>query len=134
MSTMETDASPLDSSRAPRRATPRTRWSPPALDPEVFRSRFLLRCRGDTLTGQDHAHPDKLLAKHPRLEAGWRTLQELHGMYPADNEAGTLEAHRSVADVVYAGRVCLAFHDTLHGWLMQYRFASTKILWARSTG
>ena len=53
----------------------------PAFDPEVFRARFLLLQRGDTLDDTDQAHLDELFAKHPRLDLAWRALQQLHGLY-----------------------------------------------------
>ena len=53
----------------------------PAFDPEVFRARFALLRRGDTLTDADRARLDKLFDAHPRLRAGWQALQELHGLY-----------------------------------------------------
>ena len=55
----------------------------PAFAPEVFRARFLLLRRGDTLTGADQARLDALFDTHPRLKAGWQALQELHGLYLA---------------------------------------------------
>ena len=63
----------------------------PAFDPEVFRARFLLR-RGDTLTGADQARLDALFDTHPRLKAGRQTLQELHGLYLANDHQGAPEA------------------------------------------
>ena len=64
----------------------------PAFDPEVFRARFALLRRGDTLTDTDRARLDKLFDAHPRLKAGWQALQELHGLYTADDYDGALEA------------------------------------------
>ena len=49
----------------------------PAFDPEVFKARFKLLRRGDTLTDTDRARLDKLFDAHPRLRAGWQALQEL---------------------------------------------------------
>ena len=57
----------------------------PAFDPEVFRARFALLRRGDTLTDTDLARLQTLFDAHPRLEAGQRALQELHGLYLADD-------------------------------------------------
>ena len=59
----------------------RPEGSKPAFDPEVFRARFALLRRGDTLTDTDRARLDALLDAHPRLRAGWQALQELHGLY-----------------------------------------------------
>ena len=60
----------------------------PAFDPEVFKARFALLRRGDTLTDTDRARLDE----RPRLKAGWHALQELHGLYTADDYDGALEA------------------------------------------
>ena len=59
----------------------RPEGSKPAFEPEVFRARFLLLRRGDTLTDADRARLDALFDAHPRLKAGWQALQELHGLY-----------------------------------------------------
>ena len=64
----------------------------PAFDPEVFKARFALLRRGDTLTDADRARLDELFDAHPRLRAGWQALQELHGLYTADDYDGALEA------------------------------------------
>ena len=48
----------------------RPEGSKPAFDPEVFRARFALLRRGDTLTDADRARLDALLDAHPRLKAG----------------------------------------------------------------
>ena len=45
----------------------RPEGSKPAFDPEVFRARFALLRRGDTLTDADRARLDKLFDAHPRL-------------------------------------------------------------------
>ena len=58
----------------------RPEGSKPAFDPEVFRARFALLRRGDTLTDADRVRLDALFDAHPRLRAGWQALQELHGL------------------------------------------------------
>ena len=68
----------------------------PAFDPEVFRARFALLRRGDTLTDTDRARLDKLFDAHPRLKAGWQALQELHGLYTADDYDGGPRSARTV--------------------------------------
>ena len=46
----------------------------------MFRARFALLRRGDTLTDADRVRLDALFDAHPRLRAGWQALQELHGL------------------------------------------------------
>ena len=84
----------------------------PAFDPEVFRARFLLLRRGDALTGAGQARLDALFDTHPRLKAGWQALQELHGLYLADDRDGALEALGRFCDL-YEGGELPEFHDTV---------------------
>ena len=77
----------------------------PAFDPEVFRARFALLRRGDTLTDTDRARLDKLFDAHPRLKAGWQALQELHGLYTADDYDGALEALGRFCDLYQTGEL-----------------------------
>ncbi len=62
----------------------------PAFDPELFRARFAL------LRRTDDGHPDPqlidLFAKHPRIGVVWQALQEIYGLYEADDREGALEA------------------------------------------
>ena len=58
--------------------------------------RFALLRRGDTLTDADRARLDKLFDAHPRLKAGWQALQELHGLYLADDYDGALKSPGAV--------------------------------------
>ena len=76
----------------------------PAFDPEVFRARFLLLQRGDHLDEYDRARLDELFAKHPRLDLAWRALQQLHGLYLADDRAAALEALDRFTDLYAALR------------------------------
>ena len=90
----------------------------PAFDPEVFRARFLLLRRGDTLTGADQARLDALFDTHPRLKAGWQALQELHGLYTADDHQGALEALGRFCDLYETGELP-EYHnivDTFIAW------------------
>ena len=84
----------------------------PAFDPEVFRARFLLLRRGDTLTGADQARLDALFDTHPRLKAGWQALQELHGLYLANDHQGALEALGRFCDLYETGELP-EYHDTV---------------------
>ena len=83
----------------------------PAFDPEVFKARFKLLRRGDTLTDTDRARLDKLFDAHPRLKAGWQALQELHGLYTADDYDGALEALGRFCDLYETGDLP-EYHDT----------------------
>lgn len=90
----------------------------PAFDPEVFRARFLLMRRGDQLDDSDQARLDALLGAHPRLKAGWQALQELHGLYLADDHQGALDALRRFCDLYETGDLP-EFHDivdTIIAW------------------
>ena len=89
-----------------------------AFDPEVFRARFALLRRGDTLTDTDRARLDKLFDAHPRLKAGWQALQELHGLYLANDHHGALDALDRFCDLYETGDLP-EFHDivdTIIAW------------------
>ena len=64
----------------------------PAFNPDLFRARFALLQRADHLNEHDQARLAQLFATHPRLRAGWEALQELHGLYQADDRDSALEA------------------------------------------
>ena len=51
---------------------------------------------------------------HPRLKAGWQALQELHGLYTADDYDGALEALGRFCDLYETGELP-EFHDTHTG-------------------
>ena len=57
---------------------------------------------------------DKLFDAHPRLKAGWQALQELHGLYLADDHQGALEALGRFCDLYETGELP-EFHDTHTG-------------------
>ena len=88
----------------------RPEGSKPAFEPEVFRARFVLLRRGDTLTDADRARFDALFDAHPRLRAGWQALQELHGLYLADDHQGALDALRRFCDLYETGELP-EYHD-----------------------
>ncbi len=77
----------------------------PAYDPEVFRSRFLLLRRGDKLEPGDQARLDELFEAHPRLKTGWQALQQLHGLYLAEDHNGTLQALSRFCDLYETGEL-----------------------------
>jgi len=90
----------------------------PAFDPELFRARFLLLKRGDTLNHGEQARLDTLFDTHPRLKAGWDALQELHGLYLADDRNGALAALDRFTDLYATGELP-EFHsivDTIIAW------------------
>ena len=99
----------------------RPEGSKPAFDPEVFKARFALLRRGDTLTNEDRARLDTLFDTHPRLKAGWQALQELHGLYLADDHDGALEALDRFCDLYQTGELP-EFHNivnTIINWSNQ---------------
>ena len=77
----------------------------PAFDPDVFRARFALLRRGDQLSDAQAAHIDKLLADHPRLQVAWDALQELYGLYLAEDYDGALAALGRFADLYATGKL-----------------------------
>jgi len=90
----------------------------PAFEPEVFRARFALLRRGDTLTGTELARLRTLFDAHPRLEAAWKALQELHGLYTAGDHQGALDALGRFCDLYETGELP-EFHDivdTIIAW------------------
>ena len=56
----------------------------PAFEPEVFRSRYLQLARYDHLNGDRIEALGEVLTGRPELEAAWRMLQHLYGIYAAD--------------------------------------------------
>ena len=83
--------------------------SPPST-PTCSGPRFALLRRGDTLTAHDRARLDALFDAHPRLKAGWQALQELHGLYTADDYDGALEALGRFCDLYQTGELP-EYHD-----------------------
>ena len=90
----------------------RPEGSKPAFDPEVFRARFALLRRGDTLTEADQTRLDALFDAHLRLRSGWQALQELHGLYLAGDHQGALDALGRFCDLYETGELP-EFHDTV---------------------
>ncbi|MCY4456966.1 MAG: ISL3 family transposase [Acidimicrobiaceae bacterium] len=83
----------------------RNNGTKPVAGPQVFCARFLLLRRGDTLTDTDQARLDQLFDAHPRLKTGWQALQELHGLYLADDHDGALEALDRFGDLYKTGEL-----------------------------
>ena len=95
----------------------------PAFDPEVFRARFALLRRGDTLTDADRERLEELFDAHPRLKAGWQALQELHGLYTAGDHQGALDALGRFCDLYETGELP-EYHDIVDTFIAW----STEIL------
>ena len=87
-------------------------------------------CRPDS-TALDETRPFGLgVLSHPGGTVGFiRPLYETGEAVGQSLLGNILALGRDgfVADLVYTGRVCIAFHATLHEWLMPYRFGSTKM-------
>ncbi len=114
----------------------------PAYDPQLFRSRFALLRRADTLDEAARAELDKLFARHPRIALGWQALQELHGLYLAENRAGAMTALGRFCDLYATGQIpefhdvvdtilarsseILAFHDPAAGRISNGRLEGTN--------
>lgn len=64
----------------------------PAFEPSVFRSRFLALRRADRLEEAEQARLEALFATHAELGKAWAMLQELHGLYLAEDEDGAMAA------------------------------------------
>ena len=73
---------------APRTSGPRQ----PRLRPRGVRNPFLALRRADRLSDAEHVRLETLVAAHAELARAWGMLQELHGLYLADDEAAAMEA------------------------------------------
>ena len=113
----------------------------------MFRARFKLLRRGDTLTDADRARLDALFDAHPRLRAGWQALQELHGLYLADDYDGALDALGRFCDLYETGELpeyydtvdtIIAWSDEILAWHHSDRASNGRIegtiLWSVSEG
>ncbi len=70
------------------------------------------------LTQADRDRLDLRFAAHPRLKAGWRALQELHGLYQAEEHKSALAALDRFCDLYQTGELP-EFHsivDTIISW------------------
>ena len=103
----------------------RAEGSKPAFDPEVFRARFVLMKRPDTLDAAERARLDALFDAHPRLKAARDALGELRGLYLAADRKGALEALDRFADIYRSGQIpefsstldtFLAWHKQILDW------------------
>lgn len=100
-----------------QRREPRGHVSP-AYDPAVFRSRFLTLRRADRLGEAEHERLKAIFATHAELGRGWAMLQELYGLYQADDENEAMAALDRFADL-YVNDPLPEFYkvvDTLLRW------------------
>ena len=114
----------------------RPEGSKPAFDPQVFRARFLLMRRPDTLDDAERKRLDALFEAHPRLKAAWDALGELHGLYLAEDREGALEALDRFADIYGTGDIpefsdivdtFLAWHEQILDWHQAGRPSNGRI-------
>ena len=73
-------------------------------DDPLYRARKLLVSASERITDNGHT----------RLRAGWQALQELHGLYLADDHQGALEALGRFCDLYETGELP-EYHDTHTG-------------------
>ena len=90
----------------------------PAFEPNVFRSRFLALRQANRLEEAEQARLEALFATHAELGRAWAMLQELHGLYLAEDEEGAMAALDRF-DALYAEDPLPEFYkvvDTLLKW------------------
>ena len=78
---------------------------PPTYEPDLFRARFTLLRRADHLTEAHQAHLDRLFEAHPWLRTAWDALQELYGLYEAEDLDGADQALGRFADLYATGQL-----------------------------
>ena len=84
----------------------------PAFEPDLFRARFALLKRHDHLTRAEQKRLDRLFDDHPRLRIAWDALQEMYGLYEADDIEGAIEALKRFADLYDTGQIP-EYHDVV---------------------
>ena len=84
----------------------------PAYEPDLFRARFCLLKRHDHLTAGDQRRLQRLFDAHPRLKVAWDALQELYGLYEANDLQGALQALKRFADLYDSGQIP-EYHNTV---------------------
>ena len=85
----------------------------PAFDPDVFQARFLLLRRADQLAQPDRDRLGALFDAHPKLKTAWQALQQLRGLYEAQDHQAALEALDRFSDLYLTGQIP-EFHDTVN--------------------
>ena len=84
----------------------------PAFEPDLFRARFCLLKRQDHLTKTEQKQLNRLFNTYPRLRVAWDALQELYGLYEADDLEDALKAVERFADLYDTGQIP-EYHDTV---------------------
>ena len=85
----------------------------PAFEPDLFRARFALLRRCDTLSDVERERLEALFEAHPRVGMGWRALQELYGLYLANDRGGAMAALERFT-ALYATGELPEFHDVVN--------------------
>ncbi len=112
----------------------------PAFDPELFRARFALLRRSED--GEPDPGLVDLFDRHPRIGVAWQALQELYGLYQADDRDGALAALDRFTDLYATGKIpefgdvvntilawsdeILAFHEPAAGRISNGRLEGTN--------
>ena len=86
--------------------------TPPAYEPDLFRARYTLLRRADNLSKAHQEHLDRLFEAYPRLRTAWDALQDLYGLYEADDLEGANEALARFADLYDTGQIP-EYHDVV---------------------
>ena len=84
----------------------------PAYEPDLLRARFCLLKRHDHLTASDGKRLERLFAAHPRLRVAWDALQELYGLYQANDLQGALATLQRFAGTYETGQIP-EYHNTV---------------------
>ena len=85
---------------------------PPTYEPDLFRARYTLLRRADNLTEAHQEHLGRLFTAHPRLKVAWDALQELYGLYEAEDLEGANQALERFADLYDQGHIP-EYHDVV---------------------
>ena len=85
----------------------------PAYEPDLFRARFCSATQKRPPHHRtDRKRLERLFAAHPRLRVAWDALQELYGLYQANDLQGALEALDRFADLYETGQIP-EYHNTV---------------------
>ena len=84
----------------------------PAYHPDLFRARFVLLKRTDHLTPKERIRLKRLFETYPRLKVAWDALQELYGLYEAEDLPTALQALERFANLYETGQIP-EYYDTV---------------------